>query len=306
MKILKPLIFSCAVGALLCVEMSAQIGVLPKEGVRLNPYEEENLEQVAKILGLEQVFSDARKLHMQRLCASIPNLEELSARQDILETVTVSALEVDGVIAEINNEQARLAELSAALQARRDHGLNLVNVANLVTGSGIGIGVNALQFSSSTANIGNGLGVGSGVGSTVLSIIGIRRQRGPLAAVGRVPNMLAPLFGRASKLNSYYPSVVLEYLHSVPAGTKNEDSTRLQQLMAEWSQTGRLDSAQGPKSEKKIAMLTSSSDDNLKLSIDNISDRMAMLSDVAATVALMKRDLAGLIAAVRSESTCDR
>jgi hypothetical protein len=302
MKISKLLIF-CAVGAFLRVEVSAQIGVLPNQGVTLSSYEEENLEQVAKILGVEQVLSKARKLHAQVPCASIPNLEELAARQDILETVTLTALQVEGVIAEINNEQARLAELSAALQARRDHGLNLLNAANLVTGTGIGIGVNALQFSSATANVGNGLGVGSGIGSTVLSIIGIRRQRGPLAAAGRVPNMLAPLFGRASKLNSYYPSVVLEYLHAVPAGTRN---TRLEQLMAEWSQTGRLDSAQGPKSEKKIAMLTSSSEDSLKLSIDNISDRVAMLSDVAATVALMNRDLAGLIAAVRSENTCAR
>jgi len=168
----------------------------------------------------------------------------------------------------------------------------------------LGIGVNALQFSSSTANIGNGLGVGSGIGSTVLSIIGIRRQRGPLSSAGRVPNMLAPLFGRDAKLNSYYPQVVLDYLHSQPPGAGSGDGSRLDQLMAEWRQSGRVGAPGSATAEMKVTLLTSSSDDTAKLSIGDISDRTAMLADVAGRIALMKRDLAELVQSVHAGKNC--
>jgi hypothetical protein len=268
-------------------------------------YPEANTEQIANILGISDMVLNARTLRAQTPCRATPTIEELAMRQEILERVTVSSLEVDGVLAELNNEQARLSELSSALQSRRDHSLNLVNVANLVTGTGVGIGVNALQFSSSTANIGNSLGVGSGVASTVLSIIGIRRQRGPLAAVGRVPNMLAPLFGQTAKLNSYYPPIVMTYLQSAPAGQPKGSGSRLDRLMMQWKQDGRTEPVGTPKSIKKITKLTSSSDDKIALSIDDISDRTAMLSDVAGEVALTKRDLAGLMVSLRAPRTCD-
>ena len=139
-------------------------------------------------------------------------------RQDITERLLAASFEVDGVLAELENERAHLLELSSMLQARRDRAVNLANAAGLVTGTGIGIAVNAMQFSSATANVGNGLGVGSGVASTLLSIVGIHLQRGPQRNVGRIPNMLAPLFGKPAALNSHYPREVLEYLQSKPAG----------------------------------------------------------------------------------------
>jgi hypothetical protein len=271
-----------------------------------NHYPEANTEQIANILGISDLVHNARTLRAQTPCHAAPTIEELAMRQEILERVTESSLEVDGVLAELNNEQARLSELSSALQSRRDHSLNLVNVANLVTGTGVGIGVNALQFSASTANIGNSLGVGSGVASTVLSIIGIRRQRGPLAAVGQVPNMLAPLFDREPKLNSYYPPIVMKYLHSAPAGHPKDSDSRLDRLMKQWTQTGRTESAGNSKATKQVAKLTSSSEDKVALSIDDISDRTAMLSDVAGEVALTKRDMAGLMVSIRAASACEK
>ena len=133
--------------------------------VTSNPHASENAEQVAKILGIAQLVSDARRMHSEGMCGAPATLEEISMRQDILERVVAASFDVDGVLAELENERARLSELSSALQSHRDHTINLLNVANLVTGTGIGIGVNALQFSSSTANVGNSLGVGSGIGS---------------------------------------------------------------------------------------------------------------------------------------------
>ena len=161
-----------------------------------------------------------------------------------------------------------------------------------------------MQFSNSTATIGDGIGVGSGVASTVLSVIGMRLQRGPQSSVGRIPNMLAPLFDKPSSLNAYYPRSVLAYLHSVPPGQGPESGSRLDQLIAEWQQAGRLGPTGTPQTEQQIARLTSSMGDNTKLSIDNIADRTAMLADVTGRVGLMKRDFAEILLSVVQAKRC--
>lgn len=268
-----------------------------------NPQALENAEQVAKILGLSEVLSNARQMHAQSPCRSAATMEEISMRQDITEAVVSASLQVDGVLAELANENAHLSELSSILQARRDRAVNLTNVANLITGTGLGIAVNAMQFSSSTANIGNSLGVGSGIASTVLSIIGIHLQHGPQRSVGGIPNMLAPLFGRQAALNSYYPQAVLDYLRSAPIGESPAKGSRLDQLMAEWRQAGRL-GPPGSATDQQITRLTSSLEQKTKLSIDDLSDRMAMLGDVTGRVALMKRDLADLMLSVAAAKKC--
>src|SRR5215469_16711592 len=261
-------------------------------------------EQVANILGISQQVANARGLQNRTACGSTPTLEELMMRQQVLETVEAASLKVDGVLAELTNERAHLSELSVALQARRDRAVNLANVANLITGTGLGIVVNSLQFSNSTANVGNGIGVGSGVASTALSLVAMRLQRGPQGSVGRIPNMLAPLFGRPGELNSYYPAEVMEYLHGVPPDESAGAGSRLDQLMADWRQDGRLGPVGSPKTDQQIARLTSGLDDKTKLSIDDMADRMAMLADVTGRVGLMKRDLADLMLSVRGLRVC--
>jgi len=152
-----------------------------------------------------------------------------------------------------------------------------------------------MQFNSSTANLGNGLGVGSGIASTVLSVVGIRKQRGPGALVGRMPNMLAPVFGKPTALNAYYPPAVLAYLSSAPGTPSSQPATRLELLQAEWQKSGRIGAPQDAATQRKITKLTASENTNVRLTIDDITDRIAMLTDVGGRVGLMKRDLGGLM-----------
>jgi hypothetical protein len=97
---------------------------------------------------------------------------------------------------------------------------------------------------------------------------------------------------------------VIAYLHSVPPGENNNSGTRLDQLMAEWRRAGRLGAPGSVNTEQQITRLTSGLGDNTKLSIDDLSNRMAMLSDVAGQVALMKRDLADLLLSMAPEKSC--
>lgn len=252
-------------------------------------------EQVAEILGIKPQLQQALRLRAERPSGGAMSLDELGLRQEISERVLAASFDVDGVLAEISREQAHINEVSAYLQGRRDRGVNLASLASLITGSGVGIAVNALQFSSSTANLGNGIGVGSGTASTILSLLGIRLQRGPARQIGSAPNMLAVPFGRQPVLYSDYPQDVLAYLNSVPPGEPPGRGSRIEQLMREWVSLGRIDGPASPNRQKEIDLMTSSRNPKQKLRIDDLSTRHIMLADVAGLVSLMKRDLAELM-----------
>jgi hypothetical protein len=73
--------------------------------------------------------------------------------------------------------------------------------------------------------------------------------------------------------------------------------------MAEWDKAGRLSAADPKTRRRQIAALTASDDPAVKLTIDQLTDRIAMLGDVRGRVSLMKRDLANIM---RSFSALER
>ena len=261
--------------------------------------------QIAKLLKVESEVQKLAVLRARRTVDSAPTLDELTLRQQILESVQVCTLQVDGVVAEIANEQSEISSLRTILQSRRDRKANRLTTAALLVGSGLGTAASATQFTSlsnTTQNVGDAIAVGSGAGTIVLSILAARAQNGPKGKVDNTPNMLAPLFGGHAVLRTYYPSFVLEYLQSVPPGEDPGRGTRLEQLMKDWDSTGRLTLSDSAQRKSKIEILISSGDPNLRVSIGDLTDRLAMLGDVRARVSLIKRDLAGLVLFVHSSS----
>ena len=252
-------------------------------------------EQTAHILGFDTLLKKLATLQTERLCGSPPSLEELAIRQQLLEAVQTAALDVDSVLGEISNEEGELSNLRTSLQGRRDSTVAKLNAAALITGSTAGAAVSATQFNtlgSRANNVGDGFGIGAGVASTIFSIMATRKQNGPNGALGEVPNMLAPLFDRSPVLNTYYPSAVMQYLQTVPIKEDPSRGTRLEQLKAQWVQSGRLDTSDSGRRQREVTTMTSSSDPSVKVSIQDLSNRIAMLVDVSGRVSLMKRDLA--------------
>jgi len=262
--------------------------------------------QLLQILGLDPEVERLRALRAQRSCGSVASVEELTIRLGLLESVQSALLDVDGVIAENLNERGQLSNLRTSLQARRDHTVAKLNAAALITGSGVGAVVSATQFTTLSPrvnNVGDGLGIGAGIASTLLAFMAVRQEHGPRGNVGEVPNMLAPLFDQSPVLNTYYPPAVIQYLQSVPANVDGiERATRLEKLRMEWVAAGRLDASDSVKQQQKIKVLTASNDKNIRISIDDLTDRIAMLADVSGRVSLMKRDMGTLMRSYMSES----
>ncbi len=258
----------------------------------------QSAQQTAHILGLDETMQKLRALQFARASDALASAEERSLRLELLEAIELAILDIDGAMAEIGNERDELGNIRTTLQSRRDKTVSLLTTAALLTGSGLGTAVNAMQFTSlsnQTQNVGDGIGIGSGAASTILSILAARKQRGPNGSVGEVSNMLAPLLGGTPVLNTRYPPAVLQFLQSVPAGEDASRGTRLDQLKQQWMRSGRLLTAGSKKEQQTVTALTASQRPDVKVSIDDLTNRMAMLNDVLGRVSLMKRDLAVLM-----------
>lgn len=256
-----------------------------------------NAEQVANEIGIMPLVQRVRVLASGCNQAAAISVEELALRQQITEAVFTASLDVDGVLAEIDYERAQILELRQLLSSGRDRKINLLSLANIVTGTGSGVIGTAMQFSDRTAIAGDGVGVAGGAAGVVLSILGLRQQGGK-GSLGIAPNMLAPIFGRRPELRSVYPQDVWAYLNTAPATDPRVHVPWRDELIAEWVQLGRIDPPDAPGSQKKIDLLTSRIAEHKRLSINLLADRSAMLADLRARVSLMNRDLRDLMKAV--------
>jgi hypothetical protein len=255
-----------------------------------------NAEQVAREIGVLPLVQRVREA---ATCAPAggTSLEELSLRQQITEAVLAAFLDVDEVIAEISYEQAQITEVQDRLSNAKSNKVNTLTLAGIIVGSGSsGLG-NAMGLGSATARAGLWVQVVGGTGGIVLSILALH-ARGGTSYLGVAPNMLAPLFGRETEVSSAYPEDVWTYLNTVPASHPRVDVPWKEELITEWVRAGRIGSPTAPASQAKIDRLTSGIANHKLLSIGDLTDRKAMLSDLRSRVSLMNRDLRDLTRAV--------
>jgi hypothetical protein len=265
----------------------------PQQGLNLSP----GAREVAVVIGVEPLLDRLAKAPGRT--DGMMSLEALSLGQEITEAVVRASLEIDGVMAEIDNEIATLAAVRAKLEARRDRILLINNIASLVSGGVAGIAGTALQFSESTQTTGNTIGVTGSAVSTFLSFLGLRQQRGGQLALPSTTNMLAKPLGRAPGRHSDYPEEIWQYLSNVPPESQTGD-TRRDELVKKWVATGLIETSSSPKAGQRIGSLTNTNEKPAKATIDLLNDRAAMLNDVRAKISIMKRDLSKLMLAIKA------
>jgi hypothetical protein len=242
---------------------------------------------------------------VQRLRALAPacgpagtfSLEELTLRQQITEAVLGASLDVDGILSEIDFERAQISELKDRLSGRRDRKVNVLTLASIIVGTGSGVVGTAMQFSNPLAKSGDWIQAGGGAGGVALSILALR-PTGGVGSLGIAPNMLAPIFGRTTELRSVYPQGVWTYLNTAPATDPRIHVPWKDDLIAEWVRLGRIGPPNAPASQQKIDKLASRIADQKRLSLDELTDRSAMLTDLRSRVSLMSRDLRDLLKAI--------
>jgi hypothetical protein len=242
-----------------------------------------------------------------KVSAEIQQLKKLSAgstsadrwqilwlHQHISEQVMAASLQVDATTAQIDNEIARANEIHGYLADRRDRAVSRTNLLSVLVGGAVGATSSGLQLSSNLTKPAAGVGIGAGTLSAGLALAGIHQQKGGSSPFDFDSNMLAEFFDRPTLPNSQYPATIWTFLNELsPAGPVG--LTRKEQLLQTWVQVKRIESL---SSTGKIDHLTSQPGESLKLTIDDFEDRAAMLQDVRARIAYLKRDLGALLASL--------
>jgi hypothetical protein len=105
-----------------------------------------NAEQMARDLRILPLVERVRALAPTCAPAGGVSIEELSLRQQIMETLLTASLDVDEVIAEISYEQDQIAEVQNRLSNAKTNKVNTLTLAATLVGSG-------------TSAIGTGMGL---------------------------------------------------------------------------------------------------------------------------------------------------
>jgi len=249
-------------------------------------------ETTAQLIG---VLSEIKQLEeLSGSAVSADRWQILWLHQHISEQVMAASLQVDATIAQIDNEIARANEVRGYLADRRDRTVSRVNLFSVIVGGSVGATSSGLQLSSSLDKPAAAVGIAAGSFSTGLALYGIHAQAGKSSQFDFSSNMLAEFFDRPTLPNSQYPATVWTFLNeAIPDGPA--DLTRRQELMETWIRVKRIDSL---ASTEKIDHVTSQPSELLKLSIDDLEDRAAMLQDVRARISYLKRDLGVLLASL--------
>lgn len=254
-----------------------------------------NAEQVAGEIGVLPLIQRVRAF--ASACGGNVSLEELTLRQQVTEAVVAASLDVDSVVASIDFEAAQTTELRDQLSGAKDQKVNALTLASIIIGTGSGAVGTSMSFSGPLTKPGIWVqSIGGGVG-IVLSILALRAQGGK-GTLDVAPNMLAPIFGRPAELRTVYPEDVWKYLNTAPATDPRVHVPWKNELIDEWVQLGRIGPPSAPESQGKISRLSSRIADHAKLSIGDLTDRRAMLTDLRSRLSLMNRDLRDLMKAI--------
>ena len=273
---------------LLAFSVTVAAQVAPKEMQTRQP----DLESVEGLVGVSSELSRLKELATSR--GSVDRWEVLWLHQHISERIMAASLQVDATIAQIDNEISIADELHGYLSDRRDKTVNRANLLGILLGGGLSATSSVLQLSSNLDTASSVLDIAGGSASVGFALIGIHAQKGGSAPFDFNSNMLAEFFDRPTLPTSQYPPTVWAFLNE-PSPTSPEHLTRKAQLLKTWVVVQRLGSL---SNTDKIARVTSEPSEMLKLSIDDLEDRAAMLQDVRARISFLKRDLGNLLASL--------
>jgi len=215
-------------------------------------------------------------------------------QQRTTERVVASLLDADIAIAGINNEISDLHQEQAQLQSRSDSRVKKLAMAGILLAGGSLIG-ELLEFDKSLGTLASIVESITDGAAVLVGALALREEGHGRTRQDVQFNMLAQVLDRPPLATSTYPDVVWKYLNSEQAGSAGV--TPRQQLLKDWSRNQLL--GKKGRNDAKIDSLTSThatATTHARLSIGEIEDRVSMLTDTAAHIALFKKALRDLMA----------
>jgi hypothetical protein len=254
--------------------------------------------EVARDLSLLPSLNDYLRLRARTARSEPVTLEEVILRQQIIETVLMAFLEVQGVIAQIDDEVDHTQELQDRLENKRDASVRTNNIANFVASGALQMIGSGIQIGTPGAwqNAGNEIEVITGGASIGLSSYQLKLGQGSKRSAAARPNMLAKVLDRSTSADTQYPEGVWNYLCNAPPGLRE---SRRQLLIDRWVANKRIPSPKTRGGQKEIDLLTASVPQNHAITIDLLSNRSAMLADLRATLSQFTKSLVDILQIIR-------
>ena len=262
-----------------------------------HPNEEPNQARVEQVIAIFHASELVKELLAQPAPTDLATrLHRDELQEQGLAIVGRSILEVDSVVAAIQDEEHAVVEVRLAMQAEQSNRTTRYSILAIVVGAGLGLVGTAMQLSDKTAKPGDIVGAFGGVSSVWFGMMALRASRTARMPIAVHSTMLASILERPPAEGSQWPPVVWRYMSTDLAGQR---SSYRDELLQRWTEKGRISPSDSRSARAKIDRLSSPLEIGQDVDLDELADRAAMLEDVGSAVHNMKRDLYDIVRYVR-------
>jgi hypothetical protein len=260
--------------------------------------------QLAEHLGLSTQLSNvsAVKLAHQKSGDLSPDKREQfrDDKEEIVETIEQTRLEIDFTQAELAREEAVYAELLAVYTSDRDRKVDFINAWGYRTNGvlwALAEGLDIPTYRNPRLSIPSGItGIIAGLIPSAFSLFALREEDGGKFDRKPHPNMLSKVFGYQVTPDLEYPDSIWSWLNSVPPDGKTK-LTRINYLIDWWRQDQNIRNFGRNPTRVQLDLLTATTQDYLTIQL--VSDRLAMIRQIRALILGMNRPLLELMMVVR-------
>ena len=250
-------------------------------------------------------FSDALGLtgKLKRLDELRKQLEQfkgqrapLELRQDVIElktdlmaSIQQARLEIDFVVAEIEEEETIFEESLRAYTNERDARVNKANLWAFRTNGVLWAGAEALDiptYRTAKLSIPSGaIGIAAGLVPSIFSAFAVRASMGLHHERESYPNILSKLYSFPTSPRIEFPESVWTHLNSKPAG--EEKQTRRELLMEHWRHNRNITLFKTGETNERLSLLTGIT--QRRIDMELLNDRLTMIRELKAVVLQMNR-----------------
>ena len=251
---------------------------------------------VIEVIGVKAQLANLAGLEQQGLGDSIA---ALTLRNRILQSVLLASFDVDDTLARIDAEVAHADDSRSVLAAQKGHRDTALNTTTFALSGVLGTTGSAMQLTRGLNHAGNALNIAAGAAAVSLSIVQLS-SHGKKRVLLSPYNMLAEVLDQTPNAQSQYPAVVKAYLAARNAedGQLPDAAPPQESLRKAWYRLHRLQ-ADGGHTGSSLLSATTDSTHGVKLSMEELTDREAMLRDLHGTVALLKNELRAILLALQ-------
>ncbi len=296
-------------------EATANTSAFPKQilksGINLNSTGvSANSMQLATDIQLTPVLDRIQALR-QKIDTLTPSAERSDARLELLEAkeqamqiIIRTNLEIDFVLAEMSAEQNVYNEILSTFTSDRDKLLARVNAASFISNGALWAVCEGLTIPTHTKGVyavSSGItGILAGIIPSFASLYTLKAVNGKKKTSEVEPNMLAKLFNYPTSPEIEYPASTWSYLNEVPAATPSA-KTRKDQMVDRWIADSNIPGFTNRNSKTQLDVITGSVAQKKGLSIATLNTRQVMLEQLSAEVMKMKRLLLELAMVVQGD-----